>query len=73
LSVTGDSATGTADEVAAARDRRTLFRSEHSRSKSFWKKASRDPVDRSVPVAMATGPGLSRRSPKVAPSNRISS
>ena len=32
---------------------------------------SRDPVEISVPVAMATGPGLSRRSPNVASSNRI--
>jgi hypothetical protein len=34
--VTAESTTGTADDVAAARDRRTLFRSEHSKSKSFW-------------------------------------
>jgi hypothetical protein len=34
---------------------------------------SREPVEKSVPVASATGPGFSRRSPKVAPSNRISS
>ena len=63
----------TADEVAAARDRRTLFRSTHSRSKSFWKKASREPVEMSVPVAIATGACLSSRSAKVAFSNRISS
>jgi hypothetical protein len=73
LNVTGDIATGTAEDVAAARDRRIVFRSEQSRSKSFWKKPSREPVERSVLVAIATGPGFSSRSPKVAPSNRISS
>jgi hypothetical protein len=73
LNVIADSMTGTAEDVAAARDRCSLFRSEQSRSKSFWKNASRDPVEMSVPVAIATGPGLSSKSPKVAPSNRISS
>jgi hypothetical protein len=70
--VVADSTTWTAEEVAAARDRRTLLRSEQRRSKSFWKNASRDPVEMSVPVAMAAGPCLSRRSRNVAPSNRIS-
>ncbi len=73
LIVTGDSATGTADDAAAARDKGNFDRSEQMMSQLPWTNANLAPVEMSVADAIATGPGLSTRSPNVAPSNRISS
>ena len=47
------------------------LKSEHSKSKVFWLKVMRAPVVTSVAATFANGPPRLRRSPKVAPSNRI--
>ena len=73
LNVTGDSAIGTADEDAAARESGTLARSEQMRSKSPCVKPKRDPVEMSVAVTEMNGAGRAIRSAKVLFSNRISS
>lgn len=65
--------TGTADDVAAARDSRTDPRSEHKRSKVSCENSNRAPEDRSVPVTTATGVSRGIRSLNVARSKRISS
>ena len=61
-SVTGDSTIGTADEAAAARDRRNLLRSAHIRSNSSCEKSRRVPVETSVAPTIARGVGCASRS-----------
>jgi hypothetical protein len=73
LNVTGESTTGTADEVAAARESRTAFKSEQMTSKTRWLNTKRAPVEMSVADARIIGPVPRARSPNVAPLNRISS
>src|SRR3954452_20103131 len=68
-----ESTTGTADEAAAALDNGNAFRSEQIVSKVRWLNTKRDPVEMSVADARISGPVPRLRSPKVAPSNRISS
>jgi hypothetical protein len=67
LKVIADRTTGTAEDVAVARARRNLVRSEQIRSKSFRLNAKRAPVEMSVAPANANGPGFLSRSSNVAP------